>query len=267
MKKLTPCLIVFLVLPTSPLLSWGTTGHRVVGQIAQNHLTVKASAALQEIMGYESLAQASTWADEIRSDPAWAHAAPWHYISIDAGEVFSSPEFQSRRAAGGDVIEAIGRFTEVLKDPTESRRRKQNAVRFLVHFIGDMHQPLHVGRRDDRGGNDVRVNWRRSPTNLHSVWDSAMINMRNLSYSEFVAFLDHATPSEIREAQSSELTDWMEESKALQIRLYEESNHFQSEQDRDLGYAYSYKNMPRVEDRLLKAGLRLAGLLNSALDW
>ncbi len=171
--------VLFLVLPAAAA-AWGPTGHRVVGQIAEDHLSAAARRGVEALIGPESLAEAATWADEIRSDPTWDKAAPWHYISIDDGETLET----TRRSSDGDVLWAIHHFSDVLRSADASHEEKGEALKFLVHFVGDVHQPLHVGRRADQGGNSVQVSWFGETTNLHRVWDSEMIDHEGLSFTE-----------------------------------------------------------------------------------
>src|SRR5262249_16253773 len=130
------------------------------------------------------------------------------------------------------------------------------ALKFLVHFIGDVHQPLHVGRRADRGGNEIIVLWFSEPSNLHSVWDSGMIDNTKLSFSEIAEFIDHPMPEEATTSQRAPLPDCVRESFNVRQQVYDIGK-------RDLGFDYSFRNMPLVEKRLVQAGVRLAGLLNS----
>lgn len=243
--------LLFLAM-SSPVHAWGPNGHRVVGRIAMNHLSEEAGRAIECLIGPQGLDQASTWADEIRSDPSWRKADPWHYISIDDHETLET----TARDPNGDVLEAMQRFEAVLRDPQASGPAKQEALKFLVHFVGDVHQPLHVGRREDRGGNSIEVLWFDATTNLHSVWDSKLIENEQLSFSELAEFIDHPTQEEIRTWQSSTFVDWVKESKAFRERVYTLG-------DRKLSYQYAFANMPLVKQRLVQAGVRLAGLLNS----
>ena len=246
-------LLLALLLPGAAR-AWGPNGHRVVGWIAEGHLSEEALAAVRELMGPESLARAATWPDEIRSDPAWRRADPWHYISIDDGETLET----TARSEDGDVLEAMERFEAVLRDPEAAREVRVQALRFLVHFVGDVHQPLHVGRRADRGGNGVLVTWFDEPTNLHSVWDGRMIESEELSFTELARFIDHPTPEEVAAWQAGGYRDWIAESFALRGQVYDLG-------DRRLGYRYAYEKLPIVRQRLLQAGVRLAGLLESIL--
>lgn len=255
MKRAPMALVLLLIAPAS-VLAWGPNGHRIVGRIAASHVTAEAAAAVTSLIGAEGLDQASTWADEIRNDPNWQpplkNPSPWHFISIDDQETLET----TARDPNGDALEAIERFAAVLRDPQATRPAKQEALRFLVHFVGDVHQPLHVGRRADRGGNTVEVTLFGEQTNLHSVWDSGLIESEKLSFSELAAFIDHPTLEELRTWQSAAPADWVRESKAARDQIYKIG-------EGKLGYQYAFDNMPLIKRRLLQAGVRLAGLLNA----
>lgn len=250
---MTKATLVLLLVPALAF-SWGKTGHRVVGQIAENHLSPKAAKAVRELLGPDSLAEVSNWADEIRSDPSWKRADPWHYVNIPDGETY---ETMSKNPAG-DVIVALKKFEATLRNPAAPKEERIQALKFMVHMIGDLHQPLHAGKRDDLGGNRVSVHWFRSveATNLHTVWDDLLIEQEKLSFTEWTRFLDHPTAVELKDWQASSYGAWMEESFKLRDRCYD----FKPELP--LSYDYVYKSMPIVKQRLLQAGVRLAGTLN-----
>ena len=240
-----------------PLLAfgWGKNGHRVVGQIAENHLSRKASESVRALLGADSLAEVSNWADEIRSDPSWKRADPWHYVNIPDGQTYDTME----KNPAGDIIVALKRFEATLRDAKAPREERIQALKFIVHMIGDLHQPLHAGKRDDLGGNRVNVHWFRSPesTNLHSVWDDLLIEQEKLSFTEWARFLDHPSAAEVKEWQGTSYNAWMEESYKLRDRCYD----FKPELP--LSYDYVYKSMPIVKQRFLQGGVRLAGTLNA----
>ena len=250
---MTKATLVLLLVPALAF-SWGKTGHRVVGQIAENHLSPKAAKAVRELLGPDSLAEVSNWADEIRSDPSWKRADPWHYVNIPDGETY---ETMSKNPAG-DVIVALKKFESTLRNPAAPKEERIQALKFMVHMIGDLHQPLHAGKRDDLGGNRVSVHWFRSveATNLHTVWDDLIIEQEKLSFTEWTRFLDHPTAAEVKDWQATSYAGWMEESFKLRDRCYD----FKPELP--LSYEYVYKSMPIVKQRLLQAGVRLAGTLN-----
>ena len=251
---MTKAILALLLLPALAF-SWGKTGHRVVGQIAENHLSPKAASMVRELLGADSLAEVSNWADEIRSDPSWQRADPWHYVNIPDGQTYETME----KNPAGDVIVAMKRFEATLRNPAAPKEERVQALKFLVHMIGDIHQPLHAGKRDDLGGSRVSVHWFRSveATNLHTVWDDLLIEQEKLSFTEWSRFLDHPTAAELKEWQAASSTVWMEESYKLRDRCYD----FKPELP--LSYDYVYKSMPIVKQRLLQAGVRLAGTLNA----
>ena len=156
-----------LVTPSSAF-AWGKTGHRVVAAIADTQLSGLARAHIREILGPgETLDDAANWPDEMRSDPAifWQRtASPWHYVTLNGITYDHAPP-------EGDALEALNHFRAVLQDPKASLADKQMALRFVIHIVGDLHQPLHVGKCCDKGGNNVKVTWFGKPTNLHAVWD------------------------------------------------------------------------------------------------
>jgi len=251
--------LVFIVLWSTPAIAWGPNGHRVIGQIAENHLTEKARNEIASLVGRKSLAQISTWADEIKSDLSWRHASPWHYINVLPNKNLRSAPRNHR----GDVIEAIQRFERVLINRKAMKRERLDALRFLVHLIGDIHQPLHVGYAADRGGNDIKVQWFGESTNLHAVWDEHLVEHQQLSFTEFVQFIGDPTPNEIDSWRSSTVWDWAQESRSLLPSVYNYGSSSSTSKIPSLGFAYVSKHNDVVKLRLLQAGIRLSGLLNN----
>lgn len=232
--------------------AWGQIGHRTTGYVAQDYLTEKASAEVKRVLGNETLAQVSTWMDEVRSDGGYDNMAPWHYVTIPAGETYETVE----KAEGGDILWAIEKVVRELKEGGLRPDKEAENLKILVHLVGDLHQPLHVGNGTDRGGNDVRLEWAGNRSNLHRVWDSEIIDDKQLSFTELSMFINHPTPEEVEEWQSTTVLDWAYESQALLEQVY------QLPDDMQLGYEYSYNNWDLVQKRLLQAGVRLAGLIN-----
>lgn len=242
------------VLAAPAAMAWGPTGHRAVGRIAERHLTPQAARAVADLLGPDTLAYAATWADEIRSEPDWAKAETWHWVTIADGTTYAA----SPKNPTGDVLEAIARFEAVLADRNAPKNDRAQALKWLTHLIGDLHQPLHVGQGDDRGGNEVVVLWFGEPTNLHSVWDEKLIASSQLSFSELAESVDHPTPEELRAWQAGSAVDWARESMELRGSCYALG-------DRRLSYRYVHDHWPTVERRIAQAGVRLAGMLNRLL--
>jgi hypothetical protein len=246
MLHLTAC-------PPGDVYGWGATGHRTVGQIAEWHLSKEATSEVKSLLGRESLAEAATYPDEIRSDPKYKETSSWHYVTIEDGETYET----SKRNPKGDAVEAIRRFVATLRSKSSSKDDKVYALRWLVHLVGDIHQPLHVGRGADRGGNTIEVKWFEKDTNLRSVWDDKMIDSTKLSFTELSRFTDKASTQEIEKWQDSTVLDWVQESIQYRDQVYRVP-----ESDKYGGYKYSYENLPLAKLRLNQAGVRLAGLLN-----
>jgi hypothetical protein len=233
--------------------AWGATGHRVVGRIAEAHLSREARRAIKGLLGRETLAEVATWPDDIRSDPAWSHSKPWHFVTIEEGKTY-------QESKDGDAVEAIRRFKKTLQDRDAKKKERVIALKWIVHLVGDVHQPLHVGRGGDYGGNAIKVKWFGKDSNLHSVWDDGMIDATKLSFSELARFADKATEAQVAEWQKSDVLDWVQESIRFRTRAYTVPGPKVSD-----SYRYSYVNLPLVKLRLAQAGIRLAGLLNEVL--
>jgi nuclease S1 len=242
-------LFIFLAVRAS---SWGLTGHRVVGQIAENYLSRKARKEVKKILGDETLADVANWMDFIKSEPAYDYMKPWHYVTIAEGQTYATSE----KVPEGDVIWAINKFIGELKTDTLTLEEQQFALKSLVHLVGDIHQPLHVGNGMDRGGNDVKLKYFWQNSNLHRVWDSGMIDGQNLSYTEWVARIDHTSKTQVESWQLASINDWAMESYTMRSSVYAIGER------KNLNYRYNYDHINQVELRLQQAGVRLAGVLN-----
>jgi len=237
---------------SSTALGWGQIGHRVIGEVAENHLSPKAKKAIDEILGHESLAVVSTYMDEIRSDDDFDHTHPWHYTTIPEGETYETCEKNQK----GEAVEAILRMKKILEDENAPMAEKKQALKFLVHLVGDIHQPLHVGTGTDRGGNDVKLEFFYEPSNLHRIWDSGMIDAKQYSYTELAELVDHADNTRVKNWQQGGPADWANEAMQYRDQVYDYG-------DKDyVSYEYMYKNWDLVKMQLEKGGIRLAGMLN-----
>lgn len=243
--------LISVMLLHIPSFAWGPTGHRVTGHIAEKYLTKKAKKAVRQILGGQSLAMVSTWMDEVRSDSTYDYMADWHWVTIPDGQTYE----QAEKNPKGDVIMTLERIITELKSKKLTPREEAERIKILVHLVGDIHQPLHVGRGDDRGGNDIRVMWFRTDSNLHRVWDSDMIDDTRLSYTELAESLLLPSDSLRKAWQRATVRDWAYESMSYRKQVYDTGNN-------RLGYTYSYKYFHIVRERLLQAGVRLAGILN-----
>ncbi len=258
-RPLLPLLISIFLLSIPPTaFGWGKTGHRVSGQLAEAHLTSEARIAIAALLGDETLAEVSTYADEMRSDPSefWQKtASPWHYVTVPPGRTYDDADVPPQ----GDAVTALLRFASTLRDADSSLADKRLALKFAVHIVADLHQPLHVGNGRDRGGNDVAVTFFGRPTNLHAVWDEALIDHEQLSYSELAGQLArHTTAAETLAWLDPEPRTWIAESLALREEIYPA--------ERDLRWEYVFHYLPAAKLRLRQSGVRLAAWLNRVFD-
>lgn len=296
-------LILTIVLVTPQFAwGWGALGHQITGAIAEDHLTPQARKALQKITRGESLKKLSTWADRQRSNPKMRFLNTFHYTTVPDGESYNPNKTRKRK----DVIQAIEWTTQILSgELQDSRINEKQALALLVHFIGDLHQPLHVGRYSDRGGNSVRLLWFGKKSNLHRIWDSGILKKSKMRFNELVKAIHKK--NKIRKSWlGKDIIDWADESISYREQVYSfegmffepfalasfyhtpgyEHNHAYSH-DEDflqfqqasffkrsrprspslkLGERYFEDNWPLTQKRLLQAGIRIAEVLNQVFS-
>jgi hypothetical protein len=248
---------IILVAVAAVLISWGVVGHKTVATIAENHLTPRSQRVVKYLLGDTSLSDISSWADKILREPAYKNTAPQHYLNLPLG--LSYAEFQKAVTGKSEsnVYQAVGLNTSVLKDPKSTREQKAIALKFLVHCVGDLHQPMHISRKEDKGGNTIQVQYGGKGTNLHSLWDSKLIGTEGKGFEQMAIDFDNATPAQIKQWQSDPLMKWLWESYQISSKLYPEI-----EANNKLSNLYYNKYIPTIHERIEMAGIRLAGLLN-----
>lgn len=233
--------------------AFGPTGHRTIAKIAESYLSDEAKKQITELLDGEGIVIVSTFADDIKSEKKYDYTHVWHYVNAEEGISYSD----SKKNPDGDLIFAINKAVEVLKNPKSTKEEKAFNLKMLIHFIGDLHQPLHCGRGADKGGNDIKVKWFRKNTNLHRVWDSDIINFNKMSYSELAETMKRSPYIDKEEIEKGNVISWYNESKKLSKVVYASV-----EPDENLTYGYNYKYFPVLKERLNYAGIRLAKVLN-----
>ncbi len=249
--KLSAALCALLSLPVQ---AWGPQGHRVAGALTEPLLTEPTRSAISQLIGQETLADASTWADRMRASPSpfWQkRAGPYHYVTVPAGKRYP----QVGAPARGDSVTALNDFRAVLEDPESSRAHKQLALRFSLHIIQDLHQPLHVGNGNDRGGNNVKVVLAGKTTNLHRVWDTSILAQAGRSDAAWVKQLSRISRQQQTAWNNPDPTVWIEESAAIRDKLYPTGNNIDAD--------YLRLWLPSVEQRLQQSAVRTASWLNT----
>lgn len=248
---------LFFYLP-GKALAWGQLGHRIVGEIADSYLTAKARAEIKKILGTESVAMASTWADFIKSDSTYKSLDIWHYVNFEKNLSYEEFKEVLKKDTAIDAYTRVQFLVKELKKKGLAKDKKQAYLRLLIHLIGDVHQPLHVSPVGTSGGNDIKVQWFSTPSNLHRVWDSDLIEMQQLSYTEYTRHINHTTLTRRKQLQANPMSKWFYESYSLAQDLHNEIK----ETNPRLGYRYNYDHISILNAQLLKGGVRLAGLLN-----
>lgn len=246
-----------IVLMVNNVHAWGPDGHKIVAQIAQDKLSPNAVKAIAKIIPGQDLASVANWADSIKSKPEWVHTKSWHFVDIADHDDYETAE----HAPDGDIITAITESVETLKSTSSSAEDKSNALKFIVHFVGDIHQPLHVGRPDDHGGNSIKVMFMGKSMNLHSLWDSGMINKQGMDYMQYARFLQGQSsfnaPYDLPEISFSQI---VEEDMSSRKEIYNfkpiDAGPIKLED------GYLKRNLSTMNDRLLKGGERLSTMLN-----
>lgn len=251
------CLLISsaVFLPVNTVLAWGPTAHRASAVIAESYLSDEARLGIAALIGPQSLAEVSTWADEMRSNPSsfWQKkAGAWHYVTVPSGKLYSEVGAPER----GDAVTALAEFRKKLLSERTSLAQRQLAFKFSLHIIADLHQPLHAGNGKDRGGNQIRVRFMGKNSNLHRVWDSGLIEQQQLSYSEWADWLGRAiTPQQAQQWMSADPEVWIEESVTLRRAVYPGR--------KELGYEYGYEHLPALRERLQQSGVRIAAYFNA----
>ena len=234
-------------------MDWGKTGHRVVGKLAQQYLTTKAQKEIDILLDGASLVSISTYGDEIKSNSKYKAFRPWHYINLPLDESYAN----AKKNPKGDVVMAIKKCIAKVKDQNETKNKRAFYLKLLVHFIGDLHQPMHVGRKEDRGGNSIRLQWFGKTSNLHRLWDSHLIDSHGMNATQLLGDLEELSPKLIKEIQNQSLEQWVNESQALAKIIYENTPS-----NSKLGEEYQSRYLPLLKIQLQRGGLRLAAQLN-----
>ena len=251
---------VFFIFGIAEASAWGVTGHRVVAEIAENHLTNRAKRKLKKLIGKQKLAYWANWPDNVRNSSEWKNTSTWHYVNIPPQETKEQFIEQLKNNNKPNIYTAIQNVKGIIVDKNTPNADREIYLRFLVHFLGDMMQPMHTGREEDLGGNLIKIQFFKKDTNLHSLWDSGLIDNTKYSYTEFARVLDVKSKEEIQKIQSGSLEDWLYESHQAANQLYASVKPGEN-------YSYDYQQQYKdlLERQLLHAGLRLAKILNEVL--
>lgn len=255
--------ILFLCLSVSlNVFAWGTIGHRVIAEVAENNLNAIAKHHLRQLIGKQPLAYWANWPDFIKSDTTgvWKSTSQWHYVNIAPQTRFQVFEKELKAQQGPNLYTQIKELSAKIKDKQTSKADKEIALRFLVHLMGDLAQPMHVGRAEDLGGNKIPLEFFGKKTNLHSLWDSGLVDFQQYSFTEFARVLDVKSKQEKKQIQSGTLEEWFYDSHKMANTIYA-----YSQPNAKYSYDYNYRFSALLERQLYYGGLRLAKVLNEVL--
>jgi len=245
----------------APCFGWGEEGHRLVVRIAEGLMTPAAKAQVAAtLMPGESLEDLASWADEVRRTRR--DTEEWHYV--DVPRTSAGLDMKRDCPKGNCVAGKVSDFRKAWRDPSVSAESRREALLFLAHFVGDLHQPLHCEDNDDRGGNDVRVLFLKTHTNLHALWDSGLLRTMAGEDHLLAALVQAITPKEVAAWSSGTVEQWVDESfHAAQTTVYGLLPAASKGQTVPLGEWYEQMAEPVLEQQLEKAGVRLAAILNA----
>lgn len=257
MKKsfLTVILLSFITLNA---LAWSQKGHDVTAYIAEQHLTPATKAAVDSMLDGKSIVYWANWLDNASHQRPLAYTKTWHYKNVDQDVRYE----EAPANPAGDAVTAIKSRIEILNDPEATPQERDLALKILIHVVGDMHMPLHMGHATDLGGNRIKVKFFNRETNLHSAWDSSLPEAAHKwSYTEWQQQIDRLKPTQEAEVISGTVDDWAKEIVAIAADVY---TYFLP------GANISYNDIARwtpvIEQQFVRGGLRLAHLLNTIFD-
>ena len=254
---------ILIIASAAQAFAWGSEGHRIVAEIAEQYLEPGPARQVRDLLAIENaatLADVSNWADQIRGQRR--DTAPWHFVDIPIGAAVYDP---ARDCPHGDcVVAKIDHFVATLADPGLPPRNRLEALKFIVHFVGDLHQPLHASDNDDRGGNEIKVKFLGHRTNLHAVWDTGILApaVQGDERGYALKLAGTIAPAELAAWRGGSAADWANERHSIAARfIYGELPH----QPGLLPANYGDAALSTIDQQLECAGVRLAAILNQAL--
>ncbi len=248
--------IIVLICSTLQLFAWGVEGHCIVAQVAYENLDCKARKQVDKILGTRGIVYESSWADNIKSDTIYPQSYDWHFQNLRAGMEQADIDYLYHHplSEGEHLFYALDSLTKVLQETPTNK----DALRFVVHFMGDLFQPMHMGHPEDKGGNKTQFRWFNQGSNLHSIWDSKIISYTQYSWSEYATYLMEQYGKRKKAIIQKSDLECIYDTYALQKEIY--AYHEQGDKNT---YHYAYRFRKDLDIALYTAGIRLARLLNS----
>jgi len=250
MKKIILVAIIGMIFSTEHAWAWGARGHGLVAEVAFSLLDSATKERVHKYFSDMTIEQAANWMDNIRSDHKYDYMKTWHYADAEKGEPYTP-------AKDGDAVAEIKVCLEALKNKDKmSDENIRKNILILMHLVGDLHQPLHVGYGSDKGGNSVQVMYNDRGGNLHHMWDTEIIETEHISLNDCMKRLKNFDKEELDMLSVINIDNWMKQPRSQLNNVY-------SFKDGTLDEAYVKKNKVIIEDEIAIAGLRLAAILKS----
>lgn len=232
--------------------SWGAEGHRITASIAYHLLSSNIRDSVQFYLGNKTIQDASNWMDEVRSNHDYDVLKPLHYINMEKGETY--------KPKNGNIISELKKtIDELTNRKALSKGVAAIDLKILLHLLGDLHQPLHVGYGSDRGGNNIDVDYLHAESNLHKVWDTEIIRTKNITTDSCLKVLAQFDTKQIERIQTGDVVSWMHESRSFLDSLY----HFENKK---ITQEYIDSKGEIVKRQLVASGVRMAKVLQGIFE-
>ncbi|MDO9153871.1 MAG: S1/P1 nuclease [Paludibacter sp.] len=245
--------LVFLWLSIT-LQAYDATGHRTIAEIAYKNLSCNTRHQVDKVLGKHGIIYASTWADEVRSDKEYSYSYPWHFQNLKDSMSADAIDFllKNPKTEGEHLFYAIDlMITRLKKD-----KKDAEALKFLVHFVGDLHQPMHLGRFEDLGGNKIKTMWFGKEINIHSLWDTYMIESRRYTYSEYSKYLCDKFGKQKHQFAKNSISESVNATYNVRNMIYAYDMNNKN------NYHYVYRFSDSLDEMLYRGGMQLAKILN-----
>lgn len=245
-------ILAFFILLHAFMYAYDAIGHRTISDIAYANLNSKTRKQVDKVLGTKGIVFYSTWADEVRSDDKYKYSYQWHYQNLkdDMTEAELKQLIENPASEGEHLFYAL----DLLSKRIKANKNDEEALKFLVHFIADLHQPMHLGRKDDLGGNRVPIKWFGRDINIHQLWDTQMLEARKMSYSEFSDYLQLRYNSQKKELLKADMLESVKAGYAIRTEIYAYTN--------TNNYHYLYNFSSKLDIMMYRGGLFLANYLN-----
>lgn len=246
---------IFLFCSPQKSYSWGKTGHELVAKIAFHFLDEPTKKIVQEYLGSYSIEEAATWMDNERGNSYYNFMRPWHYIDMDKGQKYTPSEEKN-------ILSVLHSAIVELRNRNNTRMSEKdikNRLLLIFHLVGDLHQPLHTGYSIDKGGNTVNVTSPFVSGNLHSIWDTQILEFKHVTLDTCLSYYNTMSPSDVTQIRKINELKWMYESRSNLDSVYSFTDNF-------LDKKYIDNNIEIIKKQLVIGGLRLASVLDELFN-